>query len=107
MARTLLVGLLVAAFSLGLPSAGISGGMGKEGASSGASMEGAVQGTVTNVEGKQVTIRDAECNEQTILAGTSEEAEYIRVGDHVSWKEGKLTKAQPGEYGKPFPGEAC
>ncbi|HZD54699.1 MAG TPA: hypothetical protein VE080_00460 [Candidatus Aquicultoraceae bacterium] len=120
MARKIFVVLLVAAFSVGMPSLVASAGMGKEGTHSGSSMgKDVIEGTVTKVDGSSVTLRDAECRERSITASDAEELKDIRVGDHVSVKDGRLTKVgyqgssgyegTRGQSGPSasFPGENC
>jgi uncharacterized protein YxeA len=48
-----------------------------------------VKGTVTKIDGKKVTVKDAAGKEHTVEA----DATGIKVGDSVDVKGGKITKA--------------
>jgi hypothetical protein len=80
-ARKLFVFFVVAVFSLGIASAGLSAGMGEE-----------VKGTVTRIEGGQVSIIDKMGNENTIVPTNPGALTDLKVGDLVSVKDGILKK---------------
>lgn len=114
MSRKILVVLLVAAFSLGMPTLGNSGGMGKEGKGAGSALDKeTLRGTVTRVDGNAVTLRDAECRERTVEAANLRELKDIRIGDHVAVRDGRFAEAVSdplagyGISSLPFPGEKC
>lgn len=68
-------------FTLSLASLGLSGG-GEKG----------VTGTVTKIEGSKVSILDSMGNEKTIKVTDTEILKDLKVGDHVSIKDGQLIK---------------
>lgn len=114
MARRILFVLLVAAYSLGMPSPGFSGRMGGEGKGAGSGMDKeTLRGTVTRVDGNAVTLRDAECRERTVEAANPRELKDIRIGDHVAVRDGRFAEAVSdplagyGISSLPFPGEKC
>jgi hypothetical protein len=90
-ARKLFVFFVVAALSLGLASAGLSGGM-------------EVKGTVTKIEGSNVSIKDITGNEKTVELKNPEALTDLKVGDQASVKHGILTKVgAPGPPPSPGP----
>jgi len=80
-ARTLFVFFVVAMFSLGLASTGLSAGSGGE-----------VKGTVTKLDGGQVSIKDLKGDEKTVEPKNPEALKDLRVGDEASVKDGILKK---------------
>ncbi|MBI5577448.1 MAG: hypothetical protein HY896_13940 [Deltaproteobacteria bacterium] len=87
--------LAAAAFILGLGIPGISTAMSHE----------ELKGTVTRIEGTRVTIQDNMGMEKTIQATGPEELKNIKIGDHVSFKNGMLKKeAEGAEKSSPAPG---
>ncbi|OGQ01091.1 MAG: hypothetical protein A2Z40_01585 [Deltaproteobacteria bacterium RBG_19FT_COMBO_60_16] len=92
MTKKLFILLVVTVVSLGLTSLGISAGMGEE-----------VNGTVTKIEGGKVTIKGAMGDEKTVEPKNPEALKEIKVGDQVSVKDGKLTKAGGSGSSAPSP----
>lgn len=58
-----------------------------------------VQGTVTKIEGKKLTIKQADGNEVTVEVKS---VKGIKVGDKVTVKDGVVTK-EKGKEAKPAP----
>jgi hypothetical protein len=90
-ARKLFVLFAVAVFSLGLASAGLSSGT-------------EMKGSVTRIEGDQVSIIDKMGNEKTILPTNPGVLTDLKVGDLVSVKDGHLTKLGGIVPSAPSPG---
>ena len=91
-ARKLFVFFVVAVFFLGLANLGHSAGMGEE-----------VKGTVTKIEGGNVSIKDFMGNEKTIEPKNPEALTDLKVGDQASVKDGILTKMGVGGVRPPAP----
>lgn len=90
-ARELFVFFVVAVFSLGLAGAGFSAEMVKE-----------AKGTVTRIENGVVSITDS-TGEKTVEFTNPEVLTDLKVGDHVSVKDGKLIKEAGVEPPTPSP----
>ena len=80
-ARRLLILLLLAVFSLCIASPGLSGVAGEE-----------VRGTVTKIDGSNVTIEGFMGDERTIEPKNTEALTGLKLGDRVSVKKGILIK---------------
>jgi hypothetical protein len=80
-ARRLFILFVVAMFSLGIASPGLSGGVGED-----------VRGTVTKIDGGNVSIEDFSGDERTIEPKNPEALTDLKLGDHVLVKKGILTK---------------
>ena len=93
MARKLLISLAVGVFFLSLAGPGIAAGMGDE-----------VKGTVTNIEGNKVTIKDGMGVEQTVEPKNPEVLTTINVGDQAAVMDGMLMKVGGAEPSAPAPG---
>jgi hypothetical protein len=78
-AQKLFILLVVAVFSLVLASPGIT------------AMD-EVKGTVTKIEGSNVTIKDTMGGEKTVAPKNPEALTDLKVGDKVAVKDGILTK---------------
>jgi pyruvate kinase len=80
--KRLLILLVAIVFTLSLASLGLSAG----------TVEKGVTGTVTKIEGSKVSILDSMGNEKTIKVTDTEILKDLKVGDHVSIKDGQLIK---------------
>lgn len=80
-------------FSLSLAGPAISAGMGGE-----------IKGTVTNIEGSKVTIKDAMGVEETVEPKNPDALKSLKVGDQAAVKDGMLTKGGSAESPAPSPG---
>jgi hypothetical protein len=80
-ARKLLVFFVAALFSLVFAGAGLSAGVGE-----------GVQGTVTKIEGGNVSIKDVMGSEKTVMLKNPDALKDLKVGDVASVKDGILTK---------------
>jgi hypothetical protein len=92
-ARKLFLLMVVAAFSLGLASPGLSAGIGEE-----------VRGTVTKIDGGNVSIKDFMGSEKTVEPKNPEALKEIKVGDRAMVKDGILTKEGGAGPSAPSPG---
>jgi hypothetical protein len=92
-ARRLFLFFMVAVFSLGLANLGLSAGMGEE-----------VKGTVTKMDGVNVSIKDFMGNEKTIEPKNPEALTDLKVGDRASVKDGILIKEVGAGPSAPSPG---
>ena len=77
--KKLIVLLVAMAFALGV--AGVSFSAAQE-----------IKGTVTKIEGNQITIQDAAGKQTTVSINDPRALQDLKVGDTVSIKDGKLTK---------------
>lgn len=93
-AKKLLALLVVTVFSLSLASPGISAGAGQE-----------AKGTVTKIEGGNVTISDATGAEKTVVPKNPEALKDLEVGDQVVVKDDVLTKKGGAGRSAPSPGQ--
>jgi len=93
MARKLFVLLTAVVFSLNLASLGFTAGMGDD-----------VKGTVTKIEGGQVTIKDAMGIEQSVEPKNPDALTNLKVGDKATVKDGMLMKGDGMEPAAPSPG---
>ena len=91
-ARRFFIIFVVAVYSLILASTAISGVVGEE-----------VRGTVTKIDGVNITIEDFMGDERTIEVKNPEALTNLRLGDHVSVKKGILTKDRGAGPSAPFP----
>jgi hypothetical protein len=80
-ARRLFTFFVVAVLSLGLASQGLSAVVGEE-----------VRGTVTKIDGGNVSIRDFMGDEKTVEPKNPEALTDLKVGDRALVREGILTK---------------
>lgn len=92
-ARRLFIFFVVAVFSLGLASPGLPGGVGEE-----------VRGTVTKIDGGNVSIEDFSGDERTIEPKNPEALTDLKLGDRVLVKKGILTKEGGAGRSAPSPG---
>ena len=92
MTKKLAILLVAAVISLNLPALAISAGMGDD-----------VKGTVTKIEGGQVTIKDAMGIEQTVEPKNPDALTDLKVGDKAAVKDGMLMKGDGMEPAAPSP----
>jgi hypothetical protein len=92
-ARRFLIFFVLAVFSLGLASPGLSGVVGEE-----------VRGTVTKIDGGNVTIEGFMGDERIIEPINTEALTDLKLGDRVSVKKGILTKERGAGPSTPSPG---
>jgi pyruvate kinase len=77
--KKLIVLLVAMAFALGVVGVSLS-----------AAQE--IKGKVAKIEGDKVTVQDAAGKETTVSVDDPRMLQYLKVGDKVSIKDGKLTK---------------
>ena len=92
-ARRIIMFFVFAVFSLGLASPGFSAGVGEE-----------VRGTVTKIEGGNVSIKDIMGSEKTVEPKNPEALTELKVGDRAMVKDGILTKEGGVGPSAPSPG---
>ena len=92
-ARRIIMFFVFAVFSLGLASPGLSAGVGEE-----------VRGTVTKIEGGNVSIKDIMGSEKTVEPKNPEALTELKVGDRAMVKDGILTKEGGVGPSAPSPG---
>ena len=92
-ARKLLFLLAVGIFTLSLAGPAISAGMGDD-----------IKGTITRIDGNQVTIKGNTGDEKTVEPANPEALGDLKVGDQAAVKDGILTKQGGGEPPAPSPG---
>ena len=90
-AGKLFIFLVVVLLSLGLASQALSSVVGEE-----------VKGTVTKIDGENVSIKDFMGDEKTVTPKNPEALKDLKVGDRAMVKDGILTKE--GGAGAPSPG---
>jgi hypothetical protein len=92
-ARRIFLLLVFAVFSLCLASPGRSAGVGEE-----------VRGTVTKIDGGNVSIKDIMGSEKTVEPKNPEALKDLKVGDRAMVKDGILTKEGGVGPSAPSPG---
>lgn len=90
-ARRLFMFIVVVLFSLGLASQALPSVVGEE-----------VKGTVTKIDGENVSIKDFMGDEKTVRPKNPEALKDLKVGDRAMVKDGILEKE--GGAGAPSPG---
>lgn len=92
-ARKLIILLAVGVFALSLAGPAFSAGMGAD-----------IKGTVTKIEGNQVTIKANTGDEKTVEPANPEALNGLKVGDQAAVKDGILMKEGGAEPSAPAPG---